>query len=318
MNWEGEVQRTIENRSVPKRILKAGILALIALPLSVYDRAAANECITTSREDNAWQNWYAENKCPEQVTIHFTDKTAGGMATNGVAFALGCKRTQITQTFLSSEITIVSYDEPSHPGSCLKSGEEQPKPPSTNLKSILDEQSRTNARKKAESSEYDESIDNVRRNDAVARETENKKCTENEMSCQSLCAQKSAAIKNGPAFQNGYISGSLMAGVDDNCSAFCSNGGTYCRLGGDTAATKADRASKNLTELAATLNANIGAYNDMVRRRQEEYNAAVAAENERANAAALAAINSFMTGFTQAGNARCRVCVDAQDCARFC
>lgn len=82
------------------------IIVAVAFGLLVpllSSQSEALDCISSlSREDDSWQNRYAENGCNKSMTLHYTQKDKNG-TTRGTAFAEPCKKTQVLQTFLSKE-----------------------------------------------------------------------------------------------------------------------------------------------------------------------------------------------------------------------
>jgi hypothetical protein len=144
------------------------------------------------------------------------------------------------------------------------------------------------------------------------RELENRKCVEKNSNCLGRCGAKSSIIENSRAYRTGYISPSLMSGLAENCVAYCSSEGQYCRAmvlrnvddivdaSYSPSIAKMNSAASKFNALARAFNAGIDAYNAEVRRRRiEQHNAAVEAENDEADAEALAAIGAIMNGFAQ-------------------
>jgi len=100
-------------------LVKAATFGLLGLLLFAHESSAI-ECLTTPvREDNSWQNWYAENRCGSDITLHYSVKS-GGKTSTGVVFAGACKRTRIYQGFLNDEVTFGQYSQPSDAGSCIR------------------------------------------------------------------------------------------------------------------------------------------------------------------------------------------------------
>lgn len=76
-----------------------------------YKAGAGYDCVELKREDNSWQNWYAQNKCAENITLHYTTTDQGGHVSKGTGFAEPCKRTLINQWFLSDEVTFTDIQQ---------------------------------------------------------------------------------------------------------------------------------------------------------------------------------------------------------------
>jgi hypothetical protein len=75
----------------------------LLVPL-LSSQSKALDCISgLRREDDSWQNRYAENRCNKSITLRYTLKDKDG-TTRGTAFAGPCKKTRVIRTFLSNEI----------------------------------------------------------------------------------------------------------------------------------------------------------------------------------------------------------------------
>ena len=274
------------------------------------------------REDNAWQNWYADNKCGGNVTVHYTEKDADGRVSKGTAFAGKCQRTQIIQTFKNSEITGFSWEwNQPIPFSCSDSGSDTADQPKRSQLSAALEDARKHAAQKQDDAEKNSAANDeaIRTGEAknlakynvesesreIQRSRESNLCVQNELDCNASNSAQLSRIRTGQVYRKGYVSENLVSSLENNMSSYCTGIGQLCRsdvlrkvddimdAAREPAVEKINTAVGNIHSLSSTLDARYDAYRSDVRRRQ------AAMESERASAEALEAFSSFMTGFAQ-------------------
>jgi hypothetical protein len=186
--------------------LFSGSLALMAVVGTFSVAVLAEElpsCFSPPvREDNSWQNWYADNKCNFSVTIHY--ETKGKTASRrDTAFAEACKRTRIIQTFKEEDIGGFSYEWKTRTnGSCggnpqPGSTESKPRDLSKQLQSAS-----TDAQDAAAKNQQDLSRLNKQHQQAADSEIARYKagvrnwCASQAQNCDAKCVSKSRGSEN--------------------------------------------------------------------------------------------------------------------------